>query len=89
MTHAPYVRAALDALAERSAEPVHPAEVEALRRRLEQLADPGSALVAGTELAPVGELPHADALPEPSDEQARDVLDRLAVIKLNGGLELR
>lgn len=81
-----YVDAALAALSERSAEPVHPAEVEALRRRLEQLDDPGGARVPGADLEPVGRLPHADDLPEPSSRRAREVLDRLAVVKLNGGL---
>jgi len=78
-----YVDAALAALTERDA---HPAEVEAFRRRLEQLAEPDSAVVPGDELEPVTDLPTLDALPEPADAAARDALDRLAVIKLNGGL---
>jgi UTP--glucose-1-phosphate uridylyltransferase len=79
----PYVTAALAALTERDA---HPAEIEAFRRRLEQLAEPDSAVLPGDALEPVPDLPSLDALDEPSDEAARDALDRLAVIKLNGGL---
>ncbi|MFC5140235.1 UTP--glucose-1-phosphate uridylyltransferase [Actinomycetospora rhizophila] len=75
-----------DALAALTARDAHPAEVEAFRRRLEQLADPESAVLPGEELAPVDDLPTLDGLPEPSDEDARRALDRLAVIKLNGGL---
>ena len=83
MTRMSYVDTALAALSERDA---HPAEVEAFRRRLEQLAEPDSAVVPGDALAPVADLPRMDALDEPSDAAARDALDRLAVIKLNGGL---
>ncbi|MDD7938236.1 UTP--glucose-1-phosphate uridylyltransferase [Actinomycetospora lutea] len=75
-----------DALAALTARDAHPAEVEAFRRRLEQLAKPESAVLAGDELAPVDDLPTLDTLPEPSDEDARRALDELAVIKLNGGL---
>jgi UTP--glucose-1-phosphate uridylyltransferase len=78
-----YVDAALATLTERDA---HPAEVEAFRRRLEQLAKPESAVVPGEELSEVGDLPALDDLGEPDDAAARDALDRLAVIKLNGGL---
>jgi UTP--glucose-1-phosphate uridylyltransferase len=78
-----YVDAALAALTERDA---HPAEIEAFRRRLEQLAEPDSAVLPGDALEPVPDLPTLDALDEPSDAAARDALDRLAVIKLNGGL---
>src|SRR3954451_7418447 len=38
------------------------------------------------ELEPVGEVPDAGALPEPSAEEERAALDRAVVIKLNGGL---
>ncbi len=81
-----YLDAALAALAGRSTGPAHPAEVEALRRRLEQLAKPESAVVPGEELRPVEELPTLDDLPVPTTERTRAVLDRLAVVKLNGGL---
>lgn len=75
-----------DALAALTARDAHPAEVEAFRRRLEQLAEPESAVIAGEELAPVEDLPNLAGLPEPDDAAAREALDRLAVIKLNGGL---
>src|SRR3954447_12343901 len=38
------------------------------------------------ELEPVGDVPDASGLPQPDDAQARHVLDRAVVIKLNGGL---
>ena len=62
------------------------AELAALRRRLEQLAEPAAGQLPGSALEPVEDLPRLEDLPEPSEEQARYVLDRLAVIKLNGGL---
>ena len=43
-------------------------------------------LLPGEVLEPVADLPRLDELPEPSHGQARDVLDRLAVVKLDGGL---
>ena len=64
----------------------HPMEVAAFRRRLAQLADPDAGKVPGDQLSPVDELPRLDDLPEPDDATTRAVLDRLAVIKLNGGL---
>lgn len=75
-----------DALAALTARDAHPAEVEAFRRRLEQLATPENAVMPGEQLDEVGELPTLDALGEPSDADARAALDQLAVIKLNGGL---
>lgn len=62
------------------------AELAALRRRLDQLAEPQAGLLPGEDLVPLPDLPRLDDLPEPSDEQARDVLNRLVVVKLNGGL---
>jgi len=41
---------------------------------------------AGEALEPIPDLPSLDELPEPPPDQAREVLDRLAVVKLNGGL---
>ena len=55
-----------------------------MRRRLEQLADPDVGMLLGEQLEPVSELPSLDDLPD--DERARDALDRIAVVKLNGGL---
>jgi UTP--glucose-1-phosphate uridylyltransferase len=64
----------------------HPVEVAAFRRRLAQLSDPDAGLVPGDVLSPVEPLPRLDDLPEPDAETTRSVLDRLAVVKLNGGL---
>ncbi|MCD2197382.1 UTP--glucose-1-phosphate uridylyltransferase [Actinomycetospora endophytica] len=64
----------------------HPMELAAFRRRLAQLADPGAGTLPGDELSPVDPLPRLDDLPEPDEATTRAVLDRLAVVKLNGGL---
>src|SRR5215210_6127662 len=42
--------------------------------------------VGEDELEPVGDVAEESHLPEPSAEEARAVLDRAVVIKLNGGL---
>ena len=63
-----------------------PAELAALARRLEQLREPSAGQLPGDELEPLDDVPALDELPEPSAQQARDVLDRLVVLKLNGGL---
>ena len=73
-------------LANAEAGGIHNAELAALRRRLRQLADPQAGLLPGEVLQPVADLPRLDELPEPPTGRARDVLDRLVVIKLNGGL---
>src|ERR1700760_2994863 len=65
---------------------VHGAELAALRRRLRQLGEQDAGLLPGEVLEPLAELPCLDELPEPSRGQARDVLDRLVIVKLNGGL---
>jgi UTP--glucose-1-phosphate uridylyltransferase len=64
----------------------HPAELAAMTRRLEQLDDPDAGRLSGDVLEPLPDLPELDSLPEPSAERAREVLDRLVVLKLNGGL---
>nr|WP_221382329.1 UTP--glucose-1-phosphate uridylyltransferase [Actinoplanes polyasparticus] len=64
----------------------HPAELAALRRRLDQVEAPRAGLLPGDELEPLTDVPGLDDLPEPSVERAREVLDQLAVVKLNGGL---
>jgi UTP--glucose-1-phosphate uridylyltransferase len=64
----------------------HPTELAALRRRLEQLEAPSAGSLPGPELEPLPDLPRLEDLPEPSESEARDVLDRLVVVKLNGGL---
>ncbi len=73
-------------LANAEAGGIHRAELAALRSRLRQLADPQAGLLPGEVLHPLADLPRLDELPEPPPDRARDVLDRLAVIKLNGGL---
>ena len=64
----------------------HPAELAALRRRLTQLQEPRAGLLAGDDLELLTDVPELAGLPEPTAEQARDVLDQLVVVKLNGGL---
>ena len=65
---------------------VHGTELATLRRRLRQLGEQQAGLLPSEELEPVADLPHLDELPEPSPGEARDVLDRLVIVKLNGGL---
>ncbi len=64
----------------------HPADLAALRRRLEQLDEPDAGQLSGSELELLTDVPLLADLPEPSADEARQVLDRLAVLKLNGGL---
>jgi UTP--glucose-1-phosphate uridylyltransferase len=64
----------------------HPAELAAMRRRLEQLDDPDAGRLPGDALEPLPDLTRLEELPEPGAERAREVLDRLVVLKLNGGL---
>ncbi len=64
----------------------HAMELAALRRRLEQLSEPGAGELPGNELEPLGDISRLVDLPEPDAEEARRVLDRTAVLKLNGGL---
>src|ERR1700758_1013819 len=65
---------------------VHGTELAALRRRLRQLGEQQAGLLPGEDLEPLAALPRLDELPSPSPGQARDVLDRLVIVKLNGGL---
>ena len=80
---ADHVAAALDKMRAAGA---HPAELAAMTRRLEQLDDPDAGRLSGDVLEPLDDLPLLDELPEPAPERAREVLDRLVVVKLNGGL---
>src|SRR5919201_5979979 len=64
----------------------HGAELAALRRRLRQLDERQAGLLPSEVLEPVGDLPCLDELPEPAPGLAREVLDRLVIVKLNGGL---
>lgn len=78
-----HVRAVLDKM---RAAGSHPAELAAMQRRLEQLDDPQAGRLPGDVLEPLPDLPVLEELPEPDAERARAVLDRLVVLKLNGGL---
>src|SRR5580692_7642010 len=73
-------------LAKAEAGGVHAAELAALGRRLRQLGEPQAGRLPGEVLEPLADLPRLDELPEPPPGQARDVLGRLAVVKLDGGL---
>ena len=77
---------ATDVLVKAEAGGVHGAELAALRRRLRQLGDQQAGLLPGEVLEPLADLPRLDDLPDPAPGQARDVLDRLVIVKLNGGL---
>src|SRR5580693_7355099 len=65
---------------------IHGAGLAALRRRLRQLGEEDAGLLPSEVLEPLEDLPRLDELPEPSRGQARDVLDGLVIVKLNGGL---
>jgi UTP--glucose-1-phosphate uridylyltransferase len=60
--------------------------IAAFRARLEALADPDAGALPGDRLRPLPDLPALDDLAQPSPEVAHEVLDRLVVLKLNGGL---
>jgi UTP--glucose-1-phosphate uridylyltransferase len=65
---------------------IHGAELAALRRRLRQLDEQDAGLLPSEVLQPLADLPRLDELSGPSPGQAREVLDRLVIVKLNGGL---
>jgi UTP--glucose-1-phosphate uridylyltransferase len=73
-------------LAKAEAGGVRGAELAALRRRLGQLEERQAGCLPGEALEPLADLPCLDGLPGPPPGRAREVLDRLVVIKLNGGL---
>jgi UTP--glucose-1-phosphate uridylyltransferase len=62
------------------------AELAALRRRLRQLGEQQAGCLPGEVLEPLADLPRLEELPGPSPGQARAVLGRLVIIKLDGGL---
>jgi UTP--glucose-1-phosphate uridylyltransferase len=61
-------------------------ELAALRRRLKQLGERQAGCLPGEALEPIADLPRLDSLPEPPPGLAREVLGRLVIVKLNGGL---
>jgi UTP--glucose-1-phosphate uridylyltransferase len=73
-------------VAKAKADGVHGAELATLRRRLRQLGEQQAGLLPGDVLEPIEDLPRLEELPEPPPGQARDALDRVAIVKLNGGL---
>jgi UTP--glucose-1-phosphate uridylyltransferase len=73
-------------LAKAEAGGVQGAELAALRRRVRQLGDQQAGFLPGKVLEPLADLPRLEELPDPAPGQARDVLDRLVIVKLNGGL---
>ncbi len=62
------------------------AELAALRRRLRQLGERRAGLLPSEDLQPLADLPRLEELPAPPPGQAREVLDQLVVVRLNGGL---
>jgi UTP--glucose-1-phosphate uridylyltransferase len=73
-------------LAKAEAGRAHAAELAALRRRLRQLGEQQAGRLPGEVLEPLADLPRLEELPEPAPGLARDVLDRLVIVKLDGGL---
>ncbi len=73
-------------LAKAEAGGVQAVELAAVRRRLRQLGERQAGWLPGDVLEPVADLPGLDELPEPSPGRLREALDRLVVVKLNGGL---
>jgi UTP--glucose-1-phosphate uridylyltransferase len=77
---------AADVLAKAEAGGVHGAELAALRRRLRQLGNQQAGRLPGEVLEPLADLPRLDELPDPPPDQARDLLNQVVIVKLNGGL---
>ena len=74
------------ALAKAEAWGARTADLAALRRRLLQLGEYQAGLLPSEVLQPLPDPPRLDELPAPEPGQAREALDRLVIIKLNGGL---
>jgi UTP--glucose-1-phosphate uridylyltransferase len=74
------------AVAKLAADGAAPPVIAAFRRRLGQLADPAAGLLPGSELEPVADLPALDELDAGTPDEQAAALDRLVVVKLNGGL---
>jgi UTP--glucose-1-phosphate uridylyltransferase len=73
-------------LAKAEAAGAQPSELAALRRRIEQLEHPDAGQLPGSSLRPLPDLPRLEDMRSPSEAEGREVLDRLVVVKLNGGL---
>ena len=58
--------------------------IRAFARLYRLLVEGDRGLLPGDELSPVGDLPNVDELPP--ERSARDLLDRVVVVKVNGGL---
>ena len=82
MTDDPQLRAALDKM---RADGVADVAVDTFAHYFERLRAGDTGVLAESAIEPVAELPHADDLPADEDG-ARAALDRLVVVKLNGGL---
>lgn len=63
-----------------------PAQVCAFRRNYERLIGGERGLLSSRDIQPVTELPRLEALPYNDSQDNGDLLNRLAVLKLNGGL---
>ncbi|HEX6460644.1 MAG TPA: UTP--glucose-1-phosphate uridylyltransferase [Thermoleophilaceae bacterium] len=73
------------ALDKMRADGAHEVAIANFRHYYERLAQGETGTIAEDEIEPAGDLPSADALPEPGEE-GREALDRAVVIRLNGGL---
>jgi UTP--glucose-1-phosphate uridylyltransferase len=74
------------AVAKLEADGASPRSLAAFRRRLAALDDPGAGLLPSEALEPLVDVPALEDLPEPTEKHARQVLDQVVVLKLNGGL---
>ncbi|GID27852.1 UTP--glucose-1-phosphate uridylyltransferase [Paractinoplanes brasiliensis] len=74
------------ALAKAQRDGAHSADLAALRRRLQQFRVSGAGLLPGELLEPLRDVVALTDLQNPGAGRAREILDRLVVVKLNGGL---
>ncbi|WP_228430578.1 UTP--glucose-1-phosphate uridylyltransferase [Baekduia soli] len=79
----PHARHALQRLRDDGA---GPQVLAAFGRRLAQLADPGAGVLHGEDLRPLDDVAELAGLPAPPAARLDALADRLAVLKLNGGL---
>lgn len=64
----------------------HPLLIQSFLRHARLVFDGTTGLIAEADIEPINQLTDFDALPRPSAADARDLLRRTALIKLNGGL---